>query len=360
MRVLIVPDKFKGTLSSDEVANAMERGVEETLPEATCRKVLVSDGGQGFVRALASKGEGRIEDLRASGGRIAQVARLGDGTYVLESAEQAGFKGHKDALGASTRRVGEAIAAVRLREDVRSIYVGVGGTLATDGGTGAATACGWRFLDRRGEDLAPGGGSLAALSRIVPPSTEVPVVPIVGGCDVQVPLTGERGSARLFSPQKGARPDEVTRLEEGLLRLQERVSDDLGVDLSAVPFAGAGGGLGGGLVAFFGARLRSGFELVAEALDLPGLIAGSDIVLTGEGSLDAQSLEGKVPVAVGRMAAARGRPCIAVAGRVELTGASLRDAGITLAEPLVRPGASDPAAAVTAATARALLKGSLG
>jgi glycerate kinase len=138
------------------------------------------------------------------------------------------------------------------------------------------------------------------------------------------------------------------------------VSDELGVDLSAVPFAGAGGGLGGGLVAFFGARLRSGFELVAEALDLPGLIAGSDIVLTGEGSLDAQSLEGKVPVAVGRMAAARGRPCIAVAGRVELTGASLRDAGITLAEPLVRPGASDPAAAVTAATARALLKGSLG
>lgn len=368
MRILIVPDKFKGTLRAEEVAAAMERGATKAIPDASCTLLPMSDGGEGFIRSLTSAGKTVVEMMPTGEpgvGAASAMARKRDGTYVIEMAGHAGISGMEAlpdaAITASSLVTGRLIREAGRRADATSVLVGVGGTRSTDGGTGAATACGWRFLDKGGRDLPLGGGALAELQRIVPPrDSERVTVPVRGACDVDVPLVGERGSARVFAPQKGASPQQVEKLEAGLARLQERIAGDLGLDVSRLAFAGAGGGMGAGLASFFGADLRSGFDVVAEHVDLASAVARSDLVLTGEGSLDTQSLGGKVPVAVARLAATRGRPCIVIAGRVALGSDALRALGVTAAFQLRGSEDGDEAEAVTDATERALRAGSLG
>ena len=342
MRIVIAPDKFKGTLRADEVARAMEIGARRALPRCDVVEVPVADGGEGTQEVLLRALGGNTEHLVVPGPLgepvEATLACLTDGTAVVESAQASGLVlvpgERRDPLRASTSGTGLLVRAA-LERSPSSVLVAVGGTASTDGGVGAASACGWSFTDERGAPIAPNGGGLTALARIRVPAARRPDVRIVGACDVDVPLVGDRGAASLFAPQKGAGPHEVALLERGLVNLARRVREDVGVDLSSIAHAGAGGGLGAGLAAFFGASLRPGFDVVAEAVGLRNAIEGSDLVLTGEGRLDAQTPEGKSVGGVVHLARSAGVPCAAIAGVVDLPESSLRRTGIVAASDLV-------------------------
>jgi glycerate kinase len=286
---------------------------------------------------LVSAIGGRVEDVEVHGPLgdpvSAGIGRLEDGRTVVEvsSAVGLGLIARPDALRASSFGCGELIASVLGAHRHANLVVGVGGSASTDGGTGAASAVGWRFLDRRGQDLEPGGGALVRLATIddTGKAGVVDGARILGAVDVGNPLLGPRGSARVFAPQKGAGEDDVAVLEEGLAVLSERIKADVGMDVSNIAGGGGAGGIGAGLVAFFGAELQPGFDLVAEAIGLDGLIRGADLVITGEGKLDQGSLGGKTVVPVARLAEAAGVPCIAIVGENALGDNDLKATGIS-------------------------------
>jgi glycerate kinase len=370
LHLLVAPDKFKGTLTALDVARAMATGARRAQPDAVIELAPLADGGEGTVPALLQALGGERRTVGVTGPlreRVeADIAVLSDGRAALEMSSAAGLslldQDRLDPLAASSRGVGELVSAA-LDAGCEQVVVGVGGSASTDGGTGAASALGWRFLDGRGHPVGDGGGALARLARIDPDGVEERLgrVEILGACDVGNPLLGEQGAARVFTPQKGASEREVEQLEEALETLAERVRVDLGVDVSACWGCGAGGGMGAGLVAFFGAGLSGGFDLVAKLVQLEEKIAAADVVVTGEGSLDAQSLAGKVPVGVASACARAGVACVAVAGVIELPREQLRSLGIGEAIALVdvvgrRRALEDPTAAVAAAT-ESLMRG---
>lgn len=372
MEILVAPDKFRGTLASSEVAEAIARGARMAFPAATITLRPVADGGEGTVDALLMAAGGRVAEVSVAGplggSSLASVARLNDGRCAVEVAQAAGLGLVRDedrrALDASSRGVGEAMAAA-LGQAPRSLCVGVGGTSSTDGGTGAATAVGWRFLDAAGKELPAGGGALRKLARIDADGVDRALleVDIVAACDVQNPLLGDEGTARVYAPQKGADDGEVAILEEAMTVLAGRIGTDLGLEVAELPGAGAGGGLGAGLVAFFGASLRSGFEVVAEAGHLEELVRAADLVITGEGRLDEQSLQGKAPIGVAELASRSRVRCLAVAGEVLLDVKRLKMYGIKAAGSLIETvgrerSFADPAGSVTETT-HALLRGAL-
>lgn len=373
MRIVIAPDKFKGTLTADEVAEAMAVGVARAVPDAETILCPVADGGEGttsiFLSALGGKAE-HVSVRGPVGGRVQGVlGHLPDGTTIVESASATGLglvpAEQRDALLASSEGTGDLLAAALARASGPTrVVVAVGGTASTDGGTGAASALGWRFVDEGGDLLRPGGGDLRRLARIEQPEDDRSEVPIVGACDVESPLTGPLGAATVFSPQKGASPREVAVLEEGLENLQNRLRVDLGVDLEDVRHAGAGGGLGAGIIAFFHGTLEAGFGVVAEAVGLEELIETADLVLTGEGRLDEQSLRGKCAIGVAGLARARGVPCGAIAGEVVLRPTDIESAGITRCESLVEifgPGrARNDAGGCVAAVTCSMVASTLG
>lgn len=342
MRIVVAPDKFKGTLSAREAARAIAVGARDARPDADVTIVPLADGGDGSLFAIVAGTGGEVRPVRARDplGRPldAPLGYLPDGRVFVESATASGLAlvGDPSPLVASTHGTGDLIVAAARRSGAPKIVVGVGGTASTDGGTGAAAAAGWRFLDALGRELAPGGAALGALAAVDGSNVD-PVVArcdVVGACDVRNALIGSRGAARAFAPQKGASRTEVRLLEAGLERLVEIVRRDVGVDVASLAGAGAGGGLGGGLVAFFGARLESGFETIARAVGLPAAVAGADLVLTGEGRVDESSLEGKVVGGVAAIAREHGVECVVVGGEMvlEAAGAAL---GITRALSLV-------------------------
>lgn len=361
MKVLIAPDKFKGTLSASEAADAMAEGVRKAVADSELHLRPVSDGGDGFVDAVLTARGGRMltrQAAAADGSPIGcPTARLADGDVVVAMADSAGrLPAGTDPMGSSTYGTGlHMLDALALAPG--SLWVGVGGSLSTDGGTGAARAAGWRFLDATGRDLPLGGGSLARLARIASPPEPPPERRIVAACDVAVPLTGPGGAARRFAPQKGATSEQVERLDEALAVLADRMAADLGVDVSAIEHAGAGGGMGAGLAAFWGAEVTSGFVALAEMTGLEAEIARADLVITGEGRLDPQSLTGKAPAGVARLARAHGVRCLAVCGRVTLGRDLLREAGFEATVSTERwvVEISDPAERVVRATEDLLL-----
>ncbi|HEY7875492.1 MAG TPA: glycerate kinase [Actinomycetota bacterium] len=324
--MVVAPDKFKGTLTAIEAARAMRAGVSAALPGAEVTVVALADGGEGTLEVVLGAVGGDVRTVEARdplGRRIrAPLARLRDGRIVLESATVCGLALLDTAapLMASSVGVGDLIRhALDAREDDGAVVVGVGGTASTDGGTGMARALGWRFVDRARDELPPGGGALGDLHAIDAPGAAdlARPLPIVAACDVINPPKGPRGAARVFGPQKGASSAEVDILERGLERLTEVIRRDLGVDVDGLPHGGAGGGLGAGLVAFCGAELVSGFDLVASAAGLDALIARADVVVTGEGRVDAATAEGKVVSGVVERAAGAGARCLVVAGEVD-------------------------------------------
>ena len=337
----------------------MARGVLEVYPTAEVALMPLADGGDGTMAVLeeAIGGERFYEQVGGpnSAPVRAPLCRLADGDVFVEMALASGLAlltgGQRDPLGASTEGTGRLIAAGG-KLDPAHLIVGVGGSASTDGGTGAARALGWRFLDRRGRDLAPGGGALVELATIEPPD-HVPSG-VVGACDVSSPLIGPAGAARVFAPQKGAKPSEIVLLDRALENLSAVVLEELGIDIGSFAGGGAGGGMGAGLVAFFGAELRSGFDLVVEATGFGKRVAGATLVLTGEGRIDEGTVADKVPAGVARLARAAGVPCFAIAGDIAVSRDVLIELGFTSAIALPsRPddrGATDAFEAVVTST----------
>jgi glycerate kinase len=323
--VLLAPDKFKGSLAAHEVARALADGVRRVRPAAVVDCLPVADGGDGTVDAAVASGFDRVA-VEASGptGRPVTTAYARRGaTAVVEMADVCGLARLPGAtpapMTASSRGLGEVLAAA-LDAGCRDLVVGIGGSASTDGGTGMLRALGAR--------TGPGRLDLAGLH---PALAEARVVV---ACDVDNPLTGPEGAAAVYGPQKGASPDQVDLLDGNLRHWADLVAAATGEDLRDLPGAGAAGGVGFGLVAVLGAELRPGIDLMLDLLGFADRVDGSDLVITGEGSLDEQSLRGKAPVGVASASALVGAPVVAVCGRNQLTGAQLSAVGITRAYAL--------------------------
>jgi glycerate kinase len=329
MRVLIACDKFKGSMSAGEACRAVARGLGAAWSVDLCP---ISDGGEGFVDALAV-GSGSRRVSVAAGDALgrpveAPIGLLGDPsapTAVIEMSAASGLwrirAAERDIRRATTVGTGEMMRRAVEDFGASRLLVGIGGSATNDGGAGMAHALGVRFLDGHGAPLDPWPAALARLESI-DESARIELPEVVVACDVDNPLLGERGASVVFGPQKGADPEDVLFLDDVLERL---VAASDGEHWAARPGAGAAGGLGFGLMRFAGARLVSGFELVADALDLAARISRVDLVVTGEGSLDAQTLGGKGPGGVAGLAARAGVPVVAVCGRSD---AAARDSGL--------------------------------
>jgi len=321
-RILIAPDKFKGSLTAPGAAEAIARGIAAVCPDATLLLMPIADGGEGTAEAICAALGGIWNTLPASDplGRpiAARYAWLENDVAVIDMSEASGLGRlaitERDPLHASTFGTGQLIADA-IRREASKILVGLGGSATNDGGLGLAAALGFEFRDRHGRQLQGIPANLAELARIKAPGAPLRGT-IIGLCDVQNPLTGERGASRTYGPQKGADPQMVQWLDDHLARLANIVTRDLRCDFRATPGAGAAGGLGFGLLSFCGATLRPGFETLAEILQLEKAIAASDFVVTGEGRIDAQTMEGKGPAGVAALARKHGKPVIAFAGSV--------------------------------------------
>ncbi len=323
MKILVAPDKFKGSLSAVAAVAAITRGLRAVWPEAEITGAPIADGGEGFAEALGQAlGGGWVETraLDPIGREIAtrymwvEAERLA----IIEMSEASGIwrltPAERAPLRANTFGTGQLIRHATER-GARKILVGLGGSATTDGGVGLAAALGYEFLTSDGEELALHPGQFIALTRIqAGGAIELPE--IIAACDVQNPLLGPRGTARVFSPQKGASASDIITLEGGLSALADCVTTDLGCDFRDTPGAGAAGGIAYGLMSFCGAKVCSGFDLVAETLRLEERIAASDLVVTGEGRIDDQTLEGKGPAGVAALARRHGKPVLALAGSV--------------------------------------------
>jgi glycerate 2-kinase len=336
VRVVIAPDKFKGTLDASRVARAIGAGISSSAPGADIVVVPVADGGDGTVDAAVAAGFERVL-IDASGptGRAVHTswARSGD-EAVVELADVSGLSrlpgGQHAPLEASSRGTGEVIAAA-LDAGCRRIVVGICGSACTDGGAGLMAALGARILDADGIPVADGGAALTQarsldLDGLRP---ELARAEIVVACDVDNPLTGPHGAAAVYGPQKGASPAMVAQLDLALQHWADLVSAATGHDQRDDAGAGAAGGVGFGLMALAGAEARPGAELVFELTGLRAAVTGADLVITGEGSLDEQSLRGKAPADVAAVARAAGVEVVAVAGRCTLSEDVWRAAGFS-------------------------------
>lgn len=358
MRIVVAPDKFKGTLTAEQAAAAMAAGARRVLPDARIELHPIADGGEGTVAAFAAAGATEVA-TRVDGPLGAPVtavwARRG-AAAVVEAAQANGLDlltpTPQTAVAATTDGVGQLVRAV-LDAGCSELVLGIGGSATTDGGTGLARALGVRFLDGSGQVLTATADTLGRLRALDATGLDPRVrgLAVTVACDVDNPLTGPTGAAVVYGPQKGAGPAEIARLDAGLARLAAvlRAADpatlpggDRVFDLESTPGAGAAGGLGAGAIAFLGGRLTSGADLVLDLLDLDTALAGADLVLTGEGGLDAQSLRGKAPGALAARARRAGAPVVAIAGVVELSAAEAGSAGISRAFSLVEL-AADPA-----------------
>ncbi|MDB6171810.1 MAG: Glycerate kinase [Chthoniobacteraceae bacterium] len=325
MKVLVAPDKFKGSLSAVAAAEAIARGFLSAWPEAEVQIAPIADGGEGFAEALCVALDGEWIATTACD----PLGRKVDARYVwvasrklaiIEMSEASGLwrlkPAERDPLHASTFGTGQLMRDATAR-GARTILVGLGGSATTDGGIGMAEALGYEFLNGNGESVGP--GDLREL-RQIRTSNALVLPQVIAACDVQNPLLGERGTAFVFSPQKGADARTVRLLEQCMENLARIVTQELGCDFREAEGAGAAGGIGFGLMSFCGAKIQSGFDVVADALQLAQRIAASDLVITGEGRLDGQTLEGKGPAGVAALARKNGKPVIALAGSVATDG----------------------------------------
>ncbi|WP_431968394.1 glycerate kinase [Nocardia sp. bgisy134] len=336
-RVLLAPDKFKGSLSASAVAAALAAGIAAARPDAELVRVPVADGGDGTVDAFVAAGWERVESIAPGPTGVpapAAYALRGD-TAVVELAEVAGLVklpgGQFDPLGAGTEGLGVVIADA-LERGATHIVLGLGGSASTDGGAGLLRALGVHVLDAEGRELPSGGGALARAAHLDRTGLHprAAAARFTLACDVDNPLLGPKGAVAVYAPQKGADPAQRAILEAALTNWAKLV----GPEFAERPGAGAAGGTGFGALAVLDAEVRSGIEVLLDLLDFPALLREATLVVTGEGSLDAQSLHGKAPVGVCAAARAAGVPVVAVAGRVQLDPDALRAAGFTACYPL--------------------------
>ncbi len=367
MKVICAPDSFKESISAADAAEAMACGVRRAMPDAVTDLCPVADGGEGTVEALVVATGGSLRQTvvmgplgashaqvnatwgtlnpKSESGRASEPGRVGpDPTAsspprrmaVIEMASAAGLAlvpvAQRDPRHTTTFGVGQLIRAA-MDDGATRLIVGIGGSATNDGGCGAAQACGVRFFDEvdRLIDEPITGGDLLRIERIEMTSriTRLDKVGITIACDVTNPLTGPDGAAATYGPQKGASPEVVAQLDDGLRHLASLIRRDVGIDIETTPGAGAAGGLGGGMLAFFGASLSSGIELVLDAVRFDARVADTDLCLTGEGRLDGQSLSGKACLGVARAAAVHGVPTVALVGATGPNADRALDAGLS-------------------------------
>ncbi|KOV75037.1 glycerate kinase [Streptomyces sp. NRRL WC-3723] len=342
-RVLIAADKFKGSLTAVQVAERVTAGLRRVVPDLRVEALPVADGGDGTVDAAVAAGFERREVRVAGplGQEVTAAFALRDGTAVVEMAEASGLQrlpaGVFAPLTASTYGSGELLRAA-LDAGARTIVFGVGGSATTDGGAGMLSALGARFLTEEGEPVSPGGGGLAGLARadLSGLDPRLSSVELVLASDVDNPLTGPKGAPAVYGPQKGASPKDVEALDAALGHFAKVLEAEAGpraAEYAAAPGAGAAGGIGYGAL-LLGARFRPGIEVMLDVLGFAPALRRASLVITGEGSLDEQTLHGKAPAGVAAAARAAGKEVVAVCGRLALPMEALLRAGISQAYPL--------------------------
>lgn len=339
MKVIAAPDSFKGSLSAVEAAAAIARGVRAAAPSAQVIELPLADGGEGTADALVAATGGRFVEARVSDplGRpiTARYGLLGNGTTaVVEMAAASGLvlltPEERNPMKTSTFGTGQLILDAA-KGGAKSILVGIGGSATVDGGTGMARALGVDFLDSEGRVLSGGGEILTRIAAIDTSRlrAELVGVKVTVASDVTNPLTGPQGAATVYGPQKGATPEQVAELDDGLSNLAEVIRAELGKDVDSIPGAGAAGGLGAGLAAFLDAEILSGIEIVLDAVDIDRQLKGADVVFTGEGKVDGQSACGKTAAGLAAAAAVKGVPVVLLAGEVGDGAEELLEQGVT-------------------------------
>jgi glycerate kinase len=324
MKIVIAPDSYKESLPACEVAQAIESGFREIFPDAQYVKVPVADGGEGTVEAMIAATHGTVKTSRVTGPLGEPVDAMwgisGDGlTAFIEMAAASGLAlvpaAQRNPLLTTSRGTGELILNA-LEQGAKSIIIGIGGSATNDGGAGMVQALGARLSDANGKELTAGGGSLISLNSIDIAGLDprLAACSLRVACDVTNPLTGDLGASRVFGPQKGATDAMIVELDTSLAHYAEVIKKSLHIDVLNVPGAGAAGGMGAALMAFLGAELGRGIEIVTQALNLEEHIHDCSLVLTGEGRIDSQSIHGKVPVGVASVAKKYHKPVIGIAG----------------------------------------------
>lgn len=324
MRILVAPDKFKGSLGAAEVAEEIAAGMQEALPEAEIIQLPIADGGEGTARVIsdARGGEWHACNVHDAAGQLvsAQYCTIDSrATAVFEISQACGLwripAQHRDPVAASSFGTGEMLLNAA-RRGVSGIIMGLGGSATNDGGFGMARALGFRFFDSDGVELSGRVSGLLRLDRIEPPD-DVALPTITAAADVCNPLLGPEGATHVFARQKGASNEEIELLEAALRQLAAVVKRDLGADFRSQAGAGAAGGLGFGSLSFCAAKMRAGFDVVAELIGLEEAVQNADVVVTGEGRLDAQTLNGKAPAGIARLAQRYAKPAHAIVGEFE-------------------------------------------
>ena len=341
MKIVIAPQSFKGSLSAREVADAMARGIQQVLSDAELVLLPMSDGGDGTVDALVSATGGTFEHNEVTGplGDVVTAVWgiLGDGkTAVIEMAAASGLTlvppDRLDPMNATTYGTGELVRAA-LDAGCRHLVIGIGGSATNDGGAGMAQALGVSLLDGEGNELPPGGAALSRLRRIDISrlDTRLAECKVTVASDVNNPLYGKQGSSLIYGPQKGASEEMCRQLDKALEDYATVIKRDLDIEVGDIPGAGAAGGLGAGLMVFLEAELKPGIDIVCETLGLSQHLKGADLVFTGEGRIDAQTMFGKTVAGVARRAKEFGVPVIAIAGELAISNEELTRYGIDAA-----------------------------
>lgn len=324
MKIVVAPNAFKGSLSATAAAAAMAAGIRRVCAGADIRQVPIADGGDGLVEVALEVLPGIRKEIQVTGPDFTPVSAAyclveERGLVALEMALASGLAllppAKRDPTKTTTLGTGELLRA-GLDTGADHILLGIGGSATNDGGIGAAAALGIAFLDQHGQQVSLTGGGLSTIAHIDPGNRDPRLdrVRLEVACDVTNPLTGPNGAARVYAAQKGASPGQIEQLEQGLCHLAACIKRDLGVDVSALAGGGAAGGLGAGLYAFLGAALRPGVDLILDLVSLKQELQGADLVITGEGQIDFQTLFGKAPAGVAAMAQHLGIPCIGLAG----------------------------------------------
>ena len=323
-KAVLIPDSFKGTMSSSEIIQIMKARILHYHPECEIVSIPVADGGEGSVDSfLAALGGERIS-IRTKGPWNEEIDSfygiLPDGTAVIEMAASAGLPLVGDRLDPSrttTYGVGELILDAAAK-GVKKLVIGLGGSATNDSGCGAAAACGVSFFDEDGNKFIPVGETLDRIAHIDTSTMDdrVKKMTIIAMCDIDNPFYGSTGAAAIFGPQKGADPEMVKSLDKKMRHLAAVISKEIGIDLQAIPGSGAAGGMGGGMKAFFGASLEMGIDVVLNTTGFEKLAENADVIFTGEGKIDTQSLRGKVVIGVSRRAKKMGIPVVAVVGDI--------------------------------------------
>jgi glycerate 2-kinase len=338
MKIVIAPDSFKESLTAKEVSDAVARGFQKVFPEANLVKVPMADGGEGTVESLVDATGGKIITCIVTGPLGQQTeaffGMLGDGkTAVIEMAAASGIHlvtpEQRNPILTTSRGTGELIIAA-LDHGAEHIIMGIGGSATNDGGAGMACALGIKLLDENGAELQPGGGTLGMLTTIDTSNldTRLENVKLEVACDVDNPLTGPNGASAIYGPQKGATPEMVQVLDANLKHFASIIETDLGKRIAEVPGAGAAGGLGAGLLAFLQTELKSGVDIVIQATQLEKHVQDADLVITGEGKIDSQTIHGKTPIGVAKIAKKYNIPVIAIAGSLAKDSHIVKEYGI--------------------------------